>query len=75
MASDFRDKTKQCCIAILGCNGNASDLRFRAAISERKIHSFCGNSGDLAPSTRKSLAAAWLAVAIMPFWCAKQVSV
>ena len=34
----------------------ASDLRFRAAISEPKTPSFCGISGDLAPSTRKSLA-------------------
>ena len=34
----------------------ASDLRFRAAISEPKTSSFCGISGDLAPSTRKSLA-------------------
>ena len=33
----------------------ASDLRFQAAISEPKP-SFCGISGDLAPSTRKSLA-------------------
>ena len=44
----------------------ASDLRFRAAISEPKTPSFCGISGDLAPSTRKSLA-----VAIMQLWCAK----
>ena len=44
----------------------ASDLRFRAAISEPKTHSFCGISGDLAPSTRKSLA-----IAIVRFWCAK----
>ena len=44
----------------------ASDLRFRAAISEPKIPSFCGISGDLAPSTRKSLA-----IAIVRFWCAK----
>ena len=44
----------------------ASDLRFRAAISEPKTPSFCGISGDLAPSTRKSLA-----IAIMRFWCAK----
>ena len=33
----------------------ASDLRFRAAISESETASFCGTSGDLAPSTRKSL--------------------
>ena len=44
----------------------ASDLRFRAAISEPKTPSFCGSSGDLAPSTRKSLA-----IAIVRFWCAK----
>ena len=44
----------------------ASDLRFRAAISEPKAPSFCGISGDLAPSTRKSLA-----IAIVRFWCAK----
>ena len=44
----------------------ASDLRFQAAISEPKTPSFCGISGDLAPSTRKSLA-----IAIVRFWCAK----
>ena len=44
----------------------ASDLRFRAAISEPKSPSFSGISGDLAPSTRKSLA-----IAIVRFWCAK----
>ena len=44
----------------------ASDLRFRAAISEPKTPSFCGISGDLARSTRKSLA-----IAIVRFWCAK----
>ena len=44
----------------------ASDLRFRAAISESKTPSFCGISGDLAPSTRKSQASA-----IVRFWCAK----
>ena len=44
----------------------ASDLRFRAAISEPKTPSFCGISGDLAKSTRKSLA-----IAIVRFWCAK----
>ena len=44
----------------------ASDLRFRAAISEPKTHSFCRISGDLAPSTRKSLA-----IAMVRFWCAK----
>ena len=45
----------------------ASDLRFRAAISEPKTPSFCGVSGDLAQSTRKSLA-----IAIVRFWCAKK---
>ena len=44
----------------------ASDLRFRPAISEPKTPSFCGISGDLAPSTRKSLA-----IVIVRFWCAK----
>ena len=44
----------------------ASDLRFRAAISEPKTPSFCGISGDLGQSTRKSLA-----IAIVRFWCAK----
>ena len=44
----------------------ASDLRFRAAVPEPKNPSFCGNSGDLAQSTRKSLA-----IAIVRFWCAK----
>ena len=44
----------------------ASDVRFRAAISAPKTPSFCGISGDLAPSTRKSLA-----IAIVRFWCAK----
>ena len=31
----------------------ASDLRFRVAISSYETPSFCGISGDLAPSTRK----------------------
>ena len=44
----------------------ASDLRFRAAISEPKTSSFCGISDDLTPSTRKSLA-----IAIVRFWRAK----
>ena len=44
----------------------ASDLRFRAAISEPKTPSFCKISGDLAPSTRKLLV-----IAIVRFWCAK----
>ena len=47
----------------------ASDLRFRAAISEPKTPFFCGISGDLAQSTRKSLA-----IAIVRFWCAKGVT-
>ena len=47
----------------------ASDLRFRAAISEPKTPSFCGISGDLAQSTRKSLA-----IAMVRFWCAKNIS-
>ena len=46
----------------------ASDLRFRAAISEPKTPSFCGISGDLAPSTRKLLA-----IAIVRFWCGKEL--
>ena len=33
----------------------ASDLRFRVAISEAETPSSCGISGDLAPSTQKSL--------------------
>ena len=48
----------------------ASDLRFRAAISEPKTPSCCGISGDLAQSTRKSLA-----IAIVRFWCAKFIIV
>ena len=48
----------------------ASDLRFRAAISEPKTPSRCGISGDLAPSTRKSLA-----IAIVQFWCTKAYSI
>ena len=44
----------------------ASDLRFQAAISLPKTPSFCRIPGDLAPSTRKSLA-----IAIVRFWCAK----
>ena len=45
----------------------ASDLRFRVAISEAETPSFCGISGDLAPSAQKSLA-----IAIVRFWCAKR---
>ena len=44
----------------------ASELRFQAAISEPQTPSFCGISGDLAPSTQKSLA-----IAIVRFWCAE----
>ena len=49
--------------AMLHCDSRvrwkvASALRFRVAISEPKIPSFCGIFGDLAPSTRKSLAIA-----------------
>ena len=44
----------------------ASDLRFRTAISEPQTPSFCRISGDLAQSTRKSLA-----IAIVRFWRAK----
>ena len=47
----------------------ASDLRFRAAISEAETPSFCRISGDLAPSTRKSLA-----ITIVRLWCAKLCS-
>ena len=55
--SDFQDKRNQCCIAIWGCDGKvASDSRFRIAMSEPETPSFCGISGDLAHSTRKSLA-------------------
>ena len=46
----------------------ASDLRFRAAISEPEVPSFWGISGDLAPSTWESLA-----IAIVRFRCAKSV--
>ena len=49
---------------------SASDLRFRAAISEPETLPFCRISGDLAPSMRKSLA-----IAIVRFWCAKIVSI
>ena len=65
--SDFRDPEE----AMLHCDLRlrwkvASDLRFRAAITEPKTLSFCGISGDLPPSTQKSLA-----IAIVRFWCAK----
>ena len=53
IASDFQD---------FGRDGFgwkvASDLRFRVAISEPTTPSFCGISGDLAPSTRKAPAIA-----------------
>ena len=45
----------------------ASNLRFRAAISEPKTPSFCGISGDLAQSTQNRSPA----IAIVRFWCAK----
>ena len=66
--SDFLDKGKK---AMLHCDLRvrwkvASDLRFRVAISEPETPSFSRISGDLAPSTRKSLA-----IAIVRFWCAK----
>ena len=62
-------KTRQCNVALRfkGAMEVASDLRFRAAISEAKTPFFCGISGDLAQSTRKSLA-----IAIVRFWCAKR---
>ena len=41
-------------------------MRFRAVISAPEIPSFCGISGNLAPSTRKSPA-----IAIVQFWLAK----
>ena len=65
---DVRDKTKQCCMRFkLRVRWKvASDLRFQAAISEPKTPSFCRISGDLAQSTRKSLA-----IATLRFWCAK----
>ena len=47
----------------------ASDLRFRAAIPELEIPSFCEISGDLALSTWKSLA-----IAIVRFCCAISLS-
>ena len=46
----------------------ASDLRFRAAISEPETPSFCGISGDLAPSTRKSLAIAIVRFGALSTW-------
>ena len=62
-------ETRQSKVALRfkGARKVASDLRFRAAISEPKTPSFCGISGDLAQSTRKSLA-----IAIVRFWCAKE---
>ena len=57
---------KQCCMRFKGAMESRRRLRFRAAISEPETPSFCGISGDLAPSTRKSLA-----IAIVRFWCAK----
>ena len=45
----------------------ASDLRFRVAMSEPETPSFCGISGDLASSTRKSLAIAISRTSSCPF--------
>ena len=45
----------------------ARDLRFRTASSEPRAPSFCRNSGDLGPSTTKSLAI----MAMVRFRCAK----
>ena len=53
IASDFREKF-HCDVGVRW--KVAGDLRFRVAISEPETPSFCGISGDLAPSTRKSLA-------------------
>ena len=58
--------------AMLHCDSRVrwkvpSDLRFRAAISESKTPSFCGISGELALSMRKSLA-----IAIVRFRYAKK---
>ena len=67
--SDFRVKRKQWLHCDLRVRWKvASDLRFRAVISEAKPPSFCGISGDLAPSTWKSLA-----IVIVRFWCAKAI--
>ena len=63
--SDIRDKRMLHCDLKVRLKV-ASDLRFRAAISDVKTPSFCRIPGDLAPSTRKSLA-----IAIVRFWCAK----
>ena len=64
IASDFRDLA----FRFKGAMDPkvASDLRFRVAVSGPKPLSFCGISGDLAPSTWKSLA-----ITIVLFWCAK----
>ena len=58
------------CIAIQGCDGKSLaicdfELRFLRA----EAPSFWRISGDLAPSMRKSLA-----MAIVRFWCAKQLN-
>ena len=60
-----QDKAMLHCDLRLRCKV-ASDLRFWAAISEPDTPLFCGISGDLAPSTRKSLA-----IAIVWFWFSK----
>ena len=62
-ASDFRDFALRFEGAM---ESRYSDLRFRVAIPEPKTPSFCVISGDLAPSTRKSLV-----IVTVRFWCAK----
>ena len=52
--------------AALRFEGAMENRKRRAAISKPQTHSFCRNSGDLAPSRRKSLA-----IAIGRLWCAK----
>ena len=65
--SDFRDKRKQCCTTIQRCDGKSLAIcDFGLRLSPKPLNSFCGISGDLAPSTERSLA-----IAIVRFWCAK----
>ena len=69
IASDIQEKTKQCCIAIYKrCDGKSLAF-YDFELQFPKSDSFCGNSGHLAPSTRKSLA-----IAIVRFWCAKSAA-